>query len=107
MSKLLLIGLNVQFLLNKCIVEVVNNDVVPIAQRKEDLYQMIFMEVWGADVANSRCLGHLNGRSIYALQSMVRGMNLGKTSHSTFKLVCKACTEGKQYAAKLGNDAER
>ena len=37
----------------------------------------------------------------------MRSMNLGKTSHPTFILVCKACTKGKQYAAKLGNDMER
>jgi hypothetical protein len=28
-----------------------------------------------------RRLGHLNVKSVYALQSMVRDMNLGKTSH--------------------------
>ena len=44
--------------------------------------------------------------SIYALQSMVKGMNLVKTSRPTSTVVCKACTEGKQYATKLGNDEE-
>ena len=38
---------------------------------------------------------------------MVRGMNLGKTFHPTLRLVCEACMEVNQYAAKLGNDAER
>lgn len=38
---------------------------------------------------------------------MVRNMNLGKTSRPTSTLVCEVCTEDKQYAAMLGNDAER
>ena len=38
---------------------------------------------------------------------MVRGMTLGKTSPPTSTLVCEACKDGKQYAAKWGNDEER
>jgi hypothetical protein len=34
-------------------------------------------------------------------------MNLWKTSRFTSTLVCKACMEGKQYTAKLGNDAKK
>ena len=37
---------------------------------------------------------------------MVMGMNLGKTFRPTSTLVCKTCMKGKQYAAKLGNNAE-
>ena len=84
------------------------------------MFQMTFIEVCGTDVANFmrscvgggrvelwyRRLGHLNVRSVYALQSMVRGMNLGKTFCPTSTLVWEACTEDKQYAAKLSNDAD-
>lgn len=45
--------------------------------------------------------------SVYIFKIMVRGMNLGKISRSTSILVCKVCTEHKQYGAKLGNDAKR
>ena len=46
-------------------------------------------------------------KSVYALQNMVKGINLGETSPPVTTLVCKACTEGKQYAAKWGNNEER
>ena len=52
-------------------------------------------------------LQHLDVRSVYALQTMMRGMTLGKISHSTSTLVCEACTKGKQYATKWGNNVER
>jgi hypothetical protein len=38
---------------------------------------------------------------------MVKGINLGKTSPPVTTLVCEACTEGKQYAAKWSNNEER
>ena len=86
-----------------------------------NLHQMTFTEVCRADTTNfvhlcagddpielwHRQLEHLNVRSVYALQSMMRGRHLGKTSHPTSTLVCKTCIESKQHAAKLGNDAER
>ena len=46
-------------------------------------------------------------RSIYALKMMVKGINLGKTSPPVSTLVCKACTESKQYAAKWDNNEEK
>ena len=105
-SKLLLNGLKVQFLANKCIVGGANGDMVAIAWHERNLYQMTFSEACGVDVANFVCshvggglvelwhcrLGYLNVRSVYALQNMVRNMNLGKTSHPTFTLVCEVCT---------------
>src|ERR1700738_1378054 len=60
-----------------------------------------FQELW------HHRLGHLDVRNIYALQSMVNGINLGKTSPPVTTLVCEACTEGKQYAAKWGNNEEK
>jgi hypothetical protein len=82
---------------------------------------MTFTKVCKADVANSmhlraegslekfwhHRLRHLNLRSVYALQSMVRGMNLGNFSLPTSTLICEACTEGKKYTTKLGNDEDR
>ena len=52
-------------------------------------------------------LGHLDVKSIYALKFILRDINLSKTSHPTFTLGCEACTKGKQYATKLGNNAQR
>lgn len=46
-------------------------------------------------------------RSVDKPPNMVRGMNLGRIFRPISTLVCKACTEGKQYAIKWGNDAER
>ena len=120
-SKLLSKGLKVFFHVNECIVEGANGDVVAIARREGSLYEMCFKEVCGANSGDfvhlrgegdsvevwHHRLGHLDVRSIYALQSMVKGINLGKTSHPTTTLVCEACTEGKQYAAKWGNNEER
>lgn len=37
---------------------------------------------------------------------MVSGINLGKTSRPTSTLVYEACTKGKQYEAKLDNNAK-
>ena len=115
-SKLLSNGLRMQFHINECIVGGANGDVIAIAQLEENLYQMTFTEVYKTNVANfmrSRVggspvelwhcrLGHLNVRSIYALQSIVKGMNLGKTSPPTFTLVCEVYMESKQYVAKVG-----
>ena len=75
---------------------------------------MTFQEICGADSADCvhshargnsielwyHRLGHLDVRSVYALQSMVKGTNVGKTSRPITILVCEAYTEGKQYAAK-------
>lgn len=76
-----------------------------------------FMEVCGANLADfvHSCawedfvelwhhqLGHLNVKSIYALQSIVKGINLGKTYCAIILLVC---TEDKQYVAKWANNEE-
>jgi hypothetical protein len=102
-------------------VEGANGGVMARAHREDNLYLMTFKEVFGAhsaDVEHSSVggdsvelwhhrLGHLDVRSIYALQMMVKGINLGKTSPPVTTLVCEACTEGKQYAAKWGNNEER
>jgi hypothetical protein len=113
-SKVLSKGLKVRFDVNECIVGGANGGVMAIVHREENLYLMTFKEVLGAhsaDVEHSSVggdsvelwhhrLGHLDVRSIHALQMMVKGINLGKTSPPITTLVCEACTEGKQYAAK-------
>ena len=93
--------------------------VVTLARCEGNLYQMTFTEVCER-MRPTSCvhvreavgwsfgqLQHLDVRNVYAIQSMVRDMNLGKISCPTSRLVCKACTEGRKYAAKLGNDAEK
>ena len=120
-SKLVSKGLKVRFHMNECIVGGANGDTVAIARREDNLYQMTFTEVHGAHSANSEHsraggdsvelwhhrLGHLDVRSIYALQNMVKGMNVGKTPPPANTLVCEACTECEQYAAKWGNNQEK
>lgn len=82
---------------------------------------MTFTEVCRAEVANfvhsrgrggsrefwHHRLGHLNVMNVFALQSMLKGMNLRKISCPTSTLVCEICMEGKQYAVKWDNDVER
>ena len=82
---------------------------------------MTCTEIWQADVANfvRSCVGggpgelwhhrlrHVDVRSICALESMRRSMNLNKTSCLTATLICEACMEGKLYAVKRDNDVER
>jgi hypothetical protein len=118
LSKFLSKGLKVQFHVNECFVEDVNGNMVEITQCKGNLYLMTFKEVCGANLANfvhprtgsdsvelwHYRLMHLDVRSSYALQSMVKGINLGKTFPLINTFVCNACTEGKQYAAKWGNN---
>ena len=120
-SKFLSKGLKVQFHVNKWMVGGANGDVVAKTQCKGNLYQMTFMKVCGAysaDFVHSRGrdnsielwhhqLGHLFVRSIYAPQNMVKDINLGKTSPPIITFICKACTEGKQYVAKRGNNEEK
>lgn len=52
MSKPLSNGSKIQFQVNKCIVGDANNDVVIIAQCEENVYQITFIEVCGANAAN-------------------------------------------------------
>ena len=106
---------------NKCIVGSANGKVAAVARHKGNLYQTTFTEVCGVnstDYVHSHAggdsaklwhyqLGHLDVKSVYVLQSMVKGINLGETSPPNTTLVCQACIEGKQYATKWGNDAER
>ena len=68
----------------------INGDVIAITQHKENLYHMTFTEVWRANVANivsvrvggnpvklwHHQLGYLDVRSVSALQTMVRSMNV-------------------------------
>ena len=78
-----------QFLVNECIVGSPNGNMIAIAWCKGNLYQMTFTKVCGANATNfvrSRVggglvelwhhrLGHLDVRSNFALQSIVRGVS--------------------------------
>ena len=52
-------------------------------------------------------LGHLNVKSINALQSIMRDINPCKTCCHIVIFVCETCTKGKKYGTKLGNNTER
>lgn len=107
------------FHVNKSILGGANVDIVGIA--KWILYQMTFIEICKLDVPNfehsyagsdsvkfwHHRLKHLDVKSIYILQSMVRGITLGKISHSTSTLVCETCMDDQQYATEWGYDAEK
>lgn len=56
------------------------------------------LELW------HRQLGHLNIKSVHALQSIMSGMKIGKIPRPTFLLVCETCMEGKQYRASFLNN---
>lgn len=72
--------------------------------RKDNLYKMNFIKVYGADVTDSiqwlkiddvrelghRWFGYLNVNSVHVLQSLVSGINLGQISYPTFLLICEA-----------------
>lgn len=89
-----------------------NGHVVAVARHEGNLYEMTFTEVCEVDLSDfghSRVggdsvelwhhrLGHLDEKSVYALQSMMKGISLGKISLSITTLVW-ACRKGKQYAA--------
>jgi transposase InsO family protein len=121
-SKLLSSGLKVKFHMNECIVKTRDGKVVAIAPREGNLYKMAFTKVHeGADVVNMaqsssnegalelwhRRLGHLNMKSVHALQNMVSGMNLGKLKCPTSSLVCEGCIEGKLHRAAFPSDGGR
>ena len=105
-------GLKVYFHINECIAGGASGNVVAIARHEGKFYQMTFTEACSANVANFVILhtgggldqvwhcefGHKDVKSIYAIQSMVRDMNLSKTSCPTSTLVCQICIESKQCA---------
>ena len=100
---------------NECIVGGANSDVVAIAWCENNLYKLTLMKGWRADVANfvHSCMGgnpvgiwhrrlkKVNVRNVYAFQSIVRGMILGKTFRPTSILVCEICIEDKAMYSKV------
>ena len=105
-SKLVTSGMKVQFKADGCVLTAPNGDVLALAPREGNLYQVAFTKVYEADAANvaqsstkkgalelwHRRLGHLNARSVHLLQSMVSGMTLGK--EQTSLPFCEGCVEG-------------
>jgi hypothetical protein len=118
MSKILASGCKVQFNMNECIVRSFDGEVIAIALREGNLYQVTFTKVCEMHVANVAqtstidgalefwhcCLGHLNVKGVHALQNMVSGMNLGNMPCPTSSFVCEGCIEGKQHRKPFPSD---
>ena len=106
-SKLVSSGMKMQFNVDGCTLRAPNEDVLSVAPREDNLYQVTFTNVHGVNVANlaqpstkngalelwHRRLGHLNVRSVRFLQSMVSGIALGKDESSMS--LCKGCVQGR------------
>jgi hypothetical protein len=104
--------------MNECIVRAFDGEVIAIALREGNLYQMTFTKVCEMHVANlaqtstidgalelwHRPLGHLNIKGVHALQHMVSGMNLGNMPCPTSSFVCEGCIEGKQHCKPFPSD---
>jgi hypothetical protein len=117
-SKILSSGCKVQFNMNECIVRAFDGEVIAVALREGNLYQMTFTKVCEMHVANLaqtstidgalelwHCrLGHLNIKGVHALQIMVSGMNLGNMPCPTSSFVCEGCIEGKQHCKPFLSD---
>jgi hypothetical protein len=117
-SKILSSGCKVQFNMNECIVRAFDGEVIAIALREGNLYQMTFTKVCEMHVANlaqistidgalelwHRRLGHLNIKGVHALQNMVSGMNLGNMACAISSFVYEGCIEGKQHCKPLPSD---
>jgi hypothetical protein len=117
-SKILSSGCKVQFNMNECIVRAFDGEVIAIALREGNLYQMTFTKVCEMHVANlaqtstidgalelwHRHLGHLNTKGVHALQNMVSGMNLGNMPCPTSSFTCEGCIEGKQHCKPFPSD---
>jgi transposase InsO family protein len=115
-SKLVTSGMKVQFNVEGCVLRAPNGDVLAVAPREGNLYQVAFTKVFESDAANltqsstkkgalelwHRRLGHLNERSVRFLQSMVSGMTLGKDESSM--PFCEGCVYGKQHRAPFPKD---
>jgi hypothetical protein len=108
-SELVSNGLKVQFNLNKCVIKFCNGEVIAIALRKQNLYEINFVEMHESDMANlvqyskgdgalelwHHCLGHLNMKIIQTLSNMVTNMNLGENSYLTSSLFCETYIKDK------------
>jgi hypothetical protein len=104
--------------MNECIVRAFDGEVIAIALREGNLYQVTFTKVCEMHVANvaqtstidgalelwHRRLGHLNVKGVHALQNMVSGMNLGNMPCPTSSFVCEGCIEGKQHRKPFPSD---
>jgi hypothetical protein len=117
-SKISSSGCKVQFNMNECIVRAFDGEVIAIALREGNLYQMTFTKVCEMHVANlaqtstidgalelwHRRLGHLNIKGVHVFQNMVSGMNLGNMPCPTSSFVCEGCIEGKQHCKPFPSD---
>jgi hypothetical protein len=102
----------VQFNINECIVRAFDGEVIAIALREGNLYQVTFTKMCEMHVANAaqtstidgalelwhRRLSHLNVKGVHALQNMVSGMNLGNMPCLTSSFDCEGCIEENNIA---------
>ena len=117
-SKLVSRGLKVHFDNMRCVVKAQDGKVLVMTSMEANLYQVELKNVNGAEVrslaltsANGdalelwhKRLGHLNAKSVKALENMVSGMNLGKTTSNVLPLACEGCVEGKQARQPFPTD---
>jgi hypothetical protein len=117
-NKILSNGYQVQLNMNECIVRAFDGEVIAIALRESNLYQVTFTKVCEMHVANvaqistidgalelwHRRLSHLNVKGVHALQNMVSGMNLGNMPCPTSSFVCERYMEGKQHRKPFPSD---
>ena len=117
-SKLVSQDLKVQFNNKGCVLRAPNGEMIVMAPKEGNLYQLRFKTVNGtrrACVARDathehslelwhKRLGHLNVKSVKTLQSMVGGMQVTK---GTCDLSCEACIEGKQTRPPFPSDGAR
>ena len=89
-----------------CLVRAVNRKVITKLPKLESLYEMPFSMYDMANMAHQmsqsaplelwhRRLGHLNVKSVKALQSMVNGMQIKDGASNS--AVCEGCIQGKLY----------
>ena len=114
-SKLVAQGLRVQFNNQGCILVARSGEMIVTAPKVGNLYQLEFKTVNGSSTACvaqaavvqdsmelwHKRLGHLNVKSVKALEGMVGGMQVKK---ATCDLACEACIEGKQARKPFPSD---
>jgi transposase InsO family protein len=114
-SKLVAQGLKVEFNNQGCVLATRSGEMIVTVPKLGNLYQLEFKTVNDSSTASvaqaalvqdsmelwHKRLGHLNVKSVKALEGMVGGMQVKK---ATCDLACEACIEGKQARKPFPND---
>lgn len=106
-SKLVNEGCKVNFFTNGGTIEGPNGTLLAKPSQELNLFYITFKKVFGAEVAsvahsNSKMnlwhqrMGHLNMKSVRALESMVSGIDLDAPHVDTSHEMCETCIQGKQ-----------